>query len=152
MNSDLLIYSFATIILVGLVGVCGFYSLNSIYYSLNSIDNSLEELSTDSSYLYYQISKDNNIFRDGVLYSKVDGKSIVGLHRNNYYIYLNTRNRSDKQVCLTFLHELGHKVCHPDLNEACANNFKKNNLNKCAMLNNNIELPQNPSDLSEGLE
>ena len=124
MNSDLLIYFFATILIISVIGVFSFNVLNEINSSLN-------ELSTDSSYLYYKISEESNVISDGVLYSKVDGKSIVGLHRNNYYIYLNTRNKSDKQVCLTFLHELGHKACYPDLSEECANTFRKNNLNRC---------------------
>jgi len=124
MNSDLLIYFFATILIISVIGVFGFNSLNEI-------NSSLKELSADSSYLFYKINVEDNVTKDNILYEKQEGESIQGLHRANTFIYLNIRNRSNYDVCKTFMHELGHKVCYPDLSESCADDFREKNLFRC---------------------
>ena len=105
--------------------------LNDLDIKLSEINSSLDELSIDSSYLYYKLSVHDNIQKNGVLYEKEKGESIFGLHENNNFIYLNVRNRNSFEVCFTFLHELGHKVCGEDLSEACANFFREQNLYRC---------------------
>lgn len=135
MNNSFFVPSIIIIFLIGFstLNIFSFIGsrFNDLDVKLSEIDSSLNELSIDSSYLYYKISVHDNIQKNGVLYEKGKGESIFGLHENNNFIYLNVRSRNNFEVCFTFLHELGHKVCGEDLSEACANVFREQNLYRC---------------------
>ena len=112
--------------LVGLI-IIGFVGLTMLNFNSNQIINDkLINIETGLNYLYASetnlttsFEERQNKFPNGSYSDKLDTMILV------------TKNFSNKDICSTFMHEIGHKQCYPDLTEDCANEFETNNLWRC---------------------
>jgi len=126
------------LLLFGLIGV----ALISIVFlgvvNINALDNKL-------SIMNVSVSDKLNNLGDGLnyLYASETNLTTSFSDRNGLYphasytnelntMIINTKNKSNNSVCLLFLHELGHKVCYPDLTEECANKYMNENYYRCS--------------------
>ena len=112
--------------LVGLI-IIGFVGLTMLNFNSNQIINDkLINIETGLNYLYASetnlttsFEERQNKFPNGSYTDKLSTLILV------------TKNFSNKDICSTFMHEIGHKQCYPDLTEDCANEFETNNLWRC---------------------
>ena len=126
--------------LFGLIGV----ALVSIVFlgvvNVNALDSKLSLMSTSfkdrminlENGLNYLYASETNLTTS---FSDRDGLYPSASYTNELNtMIINTENKSNNSICLLFLHELGHKVCYPDLSESCANDFREKNLFRCEEL------------------
>ena len=123
--------------LVGLI-IISFVGLTMLNFNSNQIindkligietgiDDKLINIETGLNYLYASetnlttsFEERQNKFPNGSYTDKLSTLILV------------TKNFSNQQICSTFMHEIGHKQCYPDLTEECANEFETNNLWRC---------------------
>ena len=112
--------------LVGLI-IIGFVGLTMLNFNSHQIINDkLINIETGLNYLYASetnlttsFEERQNKFPNGSYTDKLSTLILV------------TKNFSNQQICSTFMHEIGHKQCYPDLTEECANEFETNNLWRC---------------------
>ena len=112
--------------LVGLI-IISFVGLTMLNFNSNQIINDkLINIETGLNYLYASetnlttsFEERQNKFPNGSYTDKLSTMILV------------TKNFSNKDICSTFMHEIGHKQCYPDLTEDCANEFETNNLWRC---------------------
>ena len=114
------------IIIIGLIlcfGLLIFINVESNTRQETRIIN----LDNGLNYLYTYVASDLT-----TSYEDRDGLFPVGSYNGGTgNLILITKNLTEKQTCLLFLYELGHKNCYPDLSEDCANEFETNNLWRC---------------------
>ena len=130
--SDLLVFGLIGVVLVSIVflGVVNVNALDSKLSLMNVIVNDkLNNLSDGLNYLYASETNLTTSFSDrNGLYPSASYTNELNT------MIINTENKSNNSICLLFLHELGHKVCYPDLSESCANDFREKNLFRCEEL------------------
>lgn len=135
--NDLSIFVLMGIILVGvfsLIAVYGFgvldSKINASFSSLNvSVGNGFRNLENGLNYLYASETRLTTSFEDrNGLYPSASYSNALGT------MIINTKDKSNLSVCKLFLHELGHKVCYPELSEDCANNYANENYYRCGGL------------------
>ena len=103
--------------------------INSIDKKLSLIGNDVDLIGNDVDFLYSFA----DLTKNGKPYINGNG-SVLGINRHNKYLLVVTGDRTNHEICKTFLHELGHENCkdlYDDGNEECANKYSQENLYRC---------------------
>ena len=119
----------STVLIIGLIALgFNYANLNNIQTNnnLSRINSNIVQIKNDVDFLYSYA----DITENGETYAVREGTSVMGLNAHNKYILLVTGDRSNKQLCNNFLHELGHEQCkdlYDDSSEDCAEEFRLEN-------------------------
>ena len=117
--SDLLVFGLIGVALVSIVFL-GVVNVNALDSKMTNLENGLNYLYASETNLTTSFSDRNGLYPSASYTNELNT------------MIINTKNKSNNSICLLFLHELGHKVCYPDLTEDCANKYMNENYYRCS--------------------
>lgn len=115
------------LIISSLTSLAWIQYISGLNKGINNLNEKIINIENGVEYLYAK----NEQFKLTTTLQDRNGKFPVGSYNDKQGMILITNNLTNYNTCYVFIHELGHKVCYPDLTEDCANKYREQNKYRC---------------------